>query len=153
MKYTAKVLWNKLHDESFVDLKYHRKHQWKFDGGTVISASSSPLSVPVPMSDETAIDPEEAFIASLSSCHMLFFLSIAAKNNFTVKSYEDNAEGILNKNEQGNIALTQITLNPMAVFEGTVIPTLEQIKQYHETAHKKCYIANSVKSTIIINPV
>ena len=152
MKYTATVLWRKKPDESFTDNKYSRKHTWLFDGGLELTASSSPHVVPVPMSDEHALDPEESFVASLSACHMLFFLSLAAADNYIVESYEDNAEGIMDKNDKGKMAMTVVSLKPKISFSGVNIPSDEQINTLHELAHEKCYIANSVKTTINIIP-
>jgi organic hydroperoxide reductase OsmC/OhrA len=150
MKYLATVYWKKHPSELFTDGKYHRKHDWRFDGGTEVPASSSPHVVAIPMSDESAVDPEEAFIASISSCHMLFFLSIAASHKFIVETYEDTAEGVMSKIENGEMAMTLVTLNPKVSFSGTNIPSFEQIEHLHKSAHKKCYIANSVKSGINI---
>ncbi|MBA3647889.1 MAG: OsmC family protein [Chitinophagales bacterium] len=150
MTYTIKVLWEKKSHELFTDNKYSRAHYWFFDGGVEISASASPQVVPLPMADESAVDPEEAFVASLSSCHMLFFLSIAAANKFTVEKYEDFAEGIMSKNEDGKLAMTVINLKPEVTFSGEPIPTAEQISKFHKLAHDKCYIANSVRSVINI---
>jgi len=151
MKFTAKVVWKKYPSESFVDKKYSRKHTWNFDGGAVINASSSPLSVPVPMSDATAVDPEEALVAAVSSCHMLFFLSIAAANNLVVSQYEDEAEGIMKKDSAGLLTMTQVTLRPMVIFTADKQPLAQQVNEMHKQAHAQCYIANSIKSTIIIS--
>lgn len=150
MKYSAKILWQKKDSEIFTDGKYNRVHEWHFDGGMRIQASPSPSIVPLPMSDEKFIDPEEAFVASLSSCHMLFFLSIAAKKKFIISSYEDNAEGIVGKNEEGKLAMLSVTLNPIINFSGN-IPSREVIEAIHEEAHESCFIANSVKTVININ--
>ena len=150
MKYTVKVFWEKKQEELFSDNKYSRAHKWIFDGGVELPASSSPHIVPIPLSDETAVDPEEAFVASLSSCHMLFFLPIAAANKYIIESYEDEAEGIMAKNEAGKMAMTVVNLKPKIIFSGTNMPTQEQIAKMHESAHEKCFIANSVKSEINI---
>jgi len=152
MKYTASVLWEKKDTEFFTDNKYSRKHRWAFDGGTEVPASSSPQVVPLPMSDASAVDPEEAFVAAISSCHMLFFLSIAASSNYIIETYEDIAEGIMSKNENGLMVMTDIILKPIIVFSGPNIPSAEQITKLHDSAHKKCYLANSVKSTIKVIP-
>jgi organic hydroperoxide reductase OsmC/OhrA len=148
MKYTASIFWEKKDTESFIDNKYSRKHTWAFDGGTEVPASSSPQVVPLPMSDASALDPEEAFVAAISSCHMLFFLSIAASSNYIIETYEDKAEGIMSKNESGQMVMADIILKPKIIFSGPNIPTAEQINSLHDSAHKKCYLANSVKSTI-----
>ena len=150
MQYTATISWQKHPDETFADLRYSRAHRWAFDGGTTVAASSSPHVVPLPMSDASAVDPEEALVAAVSSCHMLFFLSIAAAKKFVVSSYEDHAEGTMAKNEAGKIAMTEIILRPKLVFEGTHIPTPAQIEAMHHRAHEECFIANSLKTTINI---
>jgi len=150
MSYNVKISWEKELAEAFVDNKYSRAHTWTFDGGIELSASSSPHVVPLPMSVESAFDPEEAFVASLSSCHMLWFLSIAAGKKYIVESYEDNAEGILGKDEEGKLAMTEVTLKPEVNFGGNAVPSREQIDELHHLAHEKCFIANSVKTKINI---
>jgi organic hydroperoxide reductase OsmC/OhrA len=148
MPYSVKIFWKRNLDDAFVDSKYSRSHTWSFDGGIEIPASSSPHVVPVPMSDESAVDPEEAFVAAVSSCHMLWFLSIAAEKSFIVESYEDNAIGVLGKNGEGKLAMTKITLKPKVNFNDTTVPTSEQVDELHRLAHEKCFIANSVKTDI-----
>lgn len=150
MSYSVKIIWEKQQNEAFVDNKYSRAHKWTFDAGITIDASSSPHVVPVPMSNEFAVDPEEAFIASLSSCHMLWFLSIAAKKNFIVESYEDDAEGELEIDEGGRLAMTKVILKPKVKFGNETIPSREQVDEIHHLAHEKCFIANSVKTKITI---
>lgn len=150
MSYSVKISWKKDLGETFVDNKYSRAHTWTFDGGIELLASSSPHVVPLPMSVESAVDPEEAFIASLSSCHMLWFLSIAAGKKYIVESYEDNAEGILGKDEEGKLAMTEVTLKPEVNFGGNAVPSREQIEEFHHSAHEKCFIASSVKTKINI---
>ena len=150
MAYKVSVIWEKKPDEVFVNKRYSRSHTWIFDGGIQVAASSSLHVVPLPMSSESAVDPEEAFIASLSSCHMLWFLSIAAEKNYIVESYEDHAEGILGKDQDGKLAMTQVTLHPRVVFNGKTTPSREQIEELHHLAHEECYIANSVKTSITI---
>ncbi|MDD8018301.1 MAG: OsmC family protein [Bacteroidota bacterium] len=150
MAHLAKILWKKRKDETFVDNKYSRAHTWSFDGGIEITASSSPHVVPLPLSIEDAVDPEEAFVASLSSCHMLWFLSIAAGKKILVERYEDNAEGIMAKDAEGKLAMTEVMLKPKVTFGSSVTPTSSQINELHHLAHEKCYIANSVKTKITI---
>jgi organic hydroperoxide reductase OsmC/OhrA len=150
MSYHVKISWQKKPDEPFFDNKYSRAHTWSFDGGIKLNASSSPHVVPVPMSDESAVDPEEAFIASLSGCHMLWFLSIAVNKKFIVESYEDNAEGELEKNEEGKLAMTKVVLKPKIKFGNEFTPSHKQIDELHQLAHEKCFIANSVKTKITI---
>src|SRR5471032_2952181 len=114
-QFEAQVVWRR-GAQPFLDQRYSRAHAWRFDGGANVPASSSPLSVPLPMSDAAAVDPKEALVAAASSCHMLFFLSIAAKRGHTVDSYRDHAIGELGKNAQGKLAMTRITLRPAIVF-------------------------------------
>lgn len=150
MPYRVKISWKKDSAENFTDNKYSRVHTWIFDGGIKLEASSSPHVVPLPMSVESAVDPEEAFVASLSSCHMLWFLSIAAGRKYVVETYEDNAEGILGKDEEGKLGMTKVTLKPKVRFGGGTVPSREQIDELHHLAHEKCFIANSVKTKINI---
>ena len=153
MRYTAMISWGKKQDEAFIDNQYNRSHIWKFDGGIELTASSSPQVVPIPYSNEMAVDPEEAFIASLSSCHMLWFLSIACQQKYIVENYEDHAEGILGKNSEGRLAMVKVTLKPKVKFNNKTIPTPIQIQEIHHQAHEKCFIANSVKTEINIMPM
>ena len=125
----------------------------RFDGGAEILGSSSPHIVPLPMSDPTAVDPEEAFVASLSSCHMLWFLSIAAKRKFCVDSYHDAALGLMENNANGKMVVAVVTLRPAITFSGLHQPTRAEIDQLHHRAHEECFIANSVKSEIRIEPI
>ena len=148
--YSATVSWKKHKDEKFTDNKYSRAHEWKFDGGSVVAASSSPEVVPLPYSSEANVDPEEAFIASLSSCHMLFFLSFAANKRFTVESYTDKATGVMQINNEKRMSMTDVTLNPKIIFSGENQPTKEQIDKIHHNAHNQCFIANSVNTKIHI---
>ena len=150
MPYNVRVFWKKNSREAFLDNKYSRSHTWTFDGGIELAASSSPHVVPLPMSNESAVDPEEAFVASLSSCHMLWFLSLAVEKNYMVESYEDNAEGVLGKDEQGKLAMTRVTLSPKITFGGNHTPSRDQIDELHHSAHEKCFIANSVKTKITV---
>jgi organic hydroperoxide reductase OsmC/OhrA len=149
-KYRATVLWER-GDQSFLDNRYSRAHVWRFDGGIELRASSSPEVVPPPLSDPSAVDPEEAFVASLSSCHMLFFLSIAAKRKFLIDSYADDAEGLLETNSEGKKAITRVTLRPKVAFGGHS-PSRQGIEEMHHLAHASCFIANSVKSEVVCKP-
>lgn len=148
----ATVEWQR-HQAKFVDNQYSRGHLWKFDGGAEIAASSSPEVVPIPYSNAEYVDPEEAFIASLSSCHMLWFLSIAAKHKFVVESYTDHAVGVMSKNEEGQLAITSIHLYPQVIFGKDRLPTQEKIEAMHEEAHHSCFLASSVKAAVIIEKV
>ncbi|MGB0942778.1 MAG: OsmC family protein [Marinomonas sp.] len=147
-EYYACVQWHKGEDENFIDNQYSRAHQWHFDGGLSVPASSSPHIVPLPFSVEANVDPEEAFVASLSSCHMLFFLSIAAKKRYLVNEYKDDAIGLMEEDEEGKIAMTKVTLRPYVAFLGERQPSLEQLEKMHHQAHDLCFIANSVKTQI-----
>lgn len=147
--YTATITWERK-DQDFLANTYSRGHLWSFDGGAEIEASASPQVVPVPLSVEAFVDPEEAFIASLSSCHMLFFLFFAGQKKLVVDRYQDQASGIVAKNADNKMAITKVTLNPKIQFSGTQ-PTREQLEQLHHKAHKHCFIANSVQSEIEIN--
>lgn len=117
-----------------------------------MKASASPHVVPVPLSDPAGVDPEEAFVAALSSCHMLWFLSIAARRGFTVESYRDEAVGNLGKNQEGRLAMTRVTLRPQIQFGGPPLPSPEEIDKIHEEAHDQCFIANSVHTVITVEP-
>ena len=150
--YTAEVLWLR-GEQDFLSNRYSRRHLLRFDGGVEIPGSSSPHVVPVPMSDTAAVDPEEAFVASLSSCHMLWFLSIAAKRKFCVDRYFDAATGVMEKNAEGKLAMTVVTLKPQVHFSGERLPTRAQIDQMHHQAHEECFIANSVKTDVRCEPV
>jgi organic hydroperoxide reductase OsmC/OhrA len=149
MQFEAQVEWNR-NGQDFQGQRYSRAHAWHFDGGATVPASSSPLSVPLPMSDAAAVDPEEALVAAASSCHMLFFLSIAARRGHTVDSYRDHAIGLLGKNAQGKMAMTRITLRPAITFAGTAPPGAEELEAIHHEAHDKCYIANTLNCDVVV---
>jgi organic hydroperoxide reductase OsmC/OhrA len=146
--YQATVIWSR-GSQKFIDNKYSRAHHWLFGEKTIVAASSSPHNVPLPYSIAENVDPEEAFVASLSSCHMLFFLSIAAKQNWIIDSYEDRATGVLEANAEGKLAMTNVTLAPVIRYSGPA-PTTEQEHEIHHLAHQECFIANSVKTVVKI---
>ena len=148
-KYFAKVVWTRGED-NFLDNRYSRGHLWSFDGGVEVRASSSPHIVPVPMSVEANVDPEEAFVASLSSCHMLWFLSVAAKKRYVVDSYIDEAVGVMGKDENGKLAMTKVILRPQVHFSGENQPSDRARQKMHELAHENCFIANSVKTEVLV---
>lgn len=150
--YTAEVLWLR-NEGDFAGNRYSRRHLLRFDGGLEVPGSSSPHVVPPPMSDAAALDPEEAFVSSLSSCHMLWFLSIAAKRKFCVDRYFDAAEGVMEKNSEGKVAMTRVTLRPDVTFSGDRPPTREELDSLHHEAHDACFIANSVKTEVRCEPV
>lgn len=151
-QYTAEVLWLR-GEQDFLDQRYSRRHLLRFDGGAEVPGSSSPHVVRLPMSDPSAVDPEEAFVASLSSCHMLFFLSIAAGRKFRIDRYFDAAVGTMEKNAAGKMVMSVVTLRPQVQFSGTNQPTREQLDQMHHEAHEECFIANSVKTDVRCEPV
>jgi len=148
-EYTAKVSWTR-NGESFSDNRYSRGHLWTFDGGIEVPASASPSVVPLPFSREDAVDPEEAFMAAVSSCHMLTFLSIAAKKRFVIDAYEDRAVGVMTKSPKGKLFVSKVTLDPMIEFSGEKRPTPEQIADMHHLAHQECFIANSVLTEVVV---
>jgi organic hydroperoxide reductase OsmC/OhrA len=148
--YKATISWVSDNPDQFTKNRYSRRHMWSFDGGTEVPASSSPHAVPLPWSDEAAVDPEEAFVAAISSCHMLTFLWVAAKRGFVVESYTDNAEGLLAVDQDGKQSMTEVTLHPSIVWGGGSAPTAEELAELHHQAHGGCFIANSVKSRIEI---
>lgn len=149
--YSAEIVWSRS-DQPFVDNRYRRAHVWRFDGGIEVNASSSPHVVPVPYSSLEAVDPEEAFIASLSSCHMLWFLSIAAKQGYVVDEYRDEARGEMGKNAAGKLAMTEVVLRPEVTFSGNRVPDAAQLSSMHHQAHDACFIANSVKTEVRCEP-
>ena len=146
-RHTAEVEWRR-GGAAFTDGRYSRRHEWRFDGGAVVAASASPLVVPVPLSDPAAVDPEEAFVASLASCHMLWFLSLAARRGWVVERYVDRAEGVLERDAGGKLAMTVVTLRPAVTFGGAGGPAAEELAALHEAAHAECFIANSVKTEV-----
>jgi organic hydroperoxide reductase OsmC/OhrA len=146
--YGCTVRWHREAEADFARGRYSRAHQWAFDGGAVVPGSSSVLSVPLPWSDPAAVDPEEAFVAAVSSCHMLWFLALAAKRGFVVDGYEDAAEGVMETIAPAREAITQVLLRPEVVFAATRLPTDEEVEALHHAAHEHCYIANSIRSEV-----
>jgi len=150
--YTAEVRWSR-NGMDFLNNRYSRTHFLSFDGGLQVLGSSSPQVVPEPMSDAAALDPEEAFVASLSSCHMLWFLSVAAKKKFIVEHYLDAASGLMAKNAEGKVAMTLVTLKPDVTFSGERLPNRAELDKLHHEAHEACFIASSVKTKVLCEPV
>jgi len=148
-QYRATVKWTRA-GAAFTDQRYSRGHSWSFDGGVTVPASSSPLSVKLPYSVAEAVDPEEGFVASIASCHMLWFLYVAAKQGFVVEDYADEAIGEMTKNERGKLWVSKVMLKPAVAFTGARRPSQEQFDELHHLAHEECYIANSVKSEVVI---
>jgi organic hydroperoxide reductase OsmC/OhrA len=134
----------------FVKQRYTREHRWTFDGGAVVEGSSSPSVVPAPWSNPRAVDPEEAFVAAISSCHMLTFLFIAAKAGFAIESYRDEAIGVMSKTAEGVAWVSKVTLSPVIRYAGNRVPDADELAKLHHDAHAGCFIANSVKTEIVI---
>jgi organic hydroperoxide reductase OsmC/OhrA len=136
----------------FLKLRYSREHRWTFDGGIEVPASSSPSVVPVPWSNPRAVDPEEAYVAAIASCHMLTFLFVAAKAGFAVAHYRDEAVGVMTKTAQGVAWVSRVTLAPRITYAGDKQPTADELARLHHAAHEGCFIANSVKTEIVVSP-
>ena len=149
--HAATIRWSASPGEEFARGQYSRAHQWEFDGGAVVAASASPHIVPAPWSDAGGVDPEEAFVASLASCHMLFFLDFARRAGVVVTAYEDDAEGEMSKGEDGKVRITQVTLRPRVSFEGDA-PDAAALDALHHQAHETCFIANSVTCEVVVKP-
>lgn len=147
--YTANIEW-KRNGQAFTDKRYSREHTWRFDGGAVVMASSSPAAVPPPLSNPAGVDPEEAVVAAAASCHMMWFLALAANEGFIVDSYRDEPRGVMERPAGGEPWLARIEMRPRVEWSGPNLPTPEQVSRLHEIAHKKCYIANSLKSDVRI---
>lgn len=151
-EYFASLRWHR-GDQPFSDRRYSRRHEMHFDGGAVVPASSSPHSVRVPFSDPAAVDPEESFVAALSSCHLLWFLDIACRAGWIVDDYRDDAVGVMARDERGRLAITVVTLRPAVRFGGDRRPDAAEIARLHHAAHEECFIANSVRSEVRCEPV
>jgi organic hydroperoxide reductase OsmC/OhrA len=146
------LTWQRAPGATFTDNRYSREHTWHFDGGLELPASASPQIVPLPMSNAAALDPEEAFVAALASCHLLWFLSIAARRGFVVERYRDVAAGSLAKDTSGKLAMTEVTLRPQVAFAGPRQPTPEEHAALHHEAHSECFLARSVTSRVRCEP-
>ncbi len=146
-EYTATIAWRR-ETPDFAYENYNRDHDWSFDAGITVRASASPAY----RGSESCVDPEEAFVASLSSCHMLSFLALAAKKRYVVDSYKDQAVGVLDKDAEGHLAMTVVTLRPQVAFGGEKIPSPDELRELHERAHHTCFIANSVKTEVVVEP-
>ena len=143
----ARIAWQS--DGAFASGRYSRRHEWHFDGGADVVASASPDVVPVPLSDPAGVDPEEALVASVASCHMLWFLSLARDAGLAVDSYVDEAEGAMGRIAPGRLALTRIALRPAIVFSGRQ-PSEAELDALHREAHERCFIANSLKTDVVV---
>ena len=148
-EHKATIRWQRT-DADFLKGKYSREHTWAFDGGSVLNASPSPSVVPVPYSNPVLIDPEEAFVASLSSCHMLTYLYLASREGFQIDSYEDEAIGHMTKNEKGIPWISSVVLHPKILYSGDRLPTSTDETRLHHRAHEQCFIANSVKTEVTV---
>jgi organic hydroperoxide reductase OsmC/OhrA len=148
--YTATVHWER-NGAVFTDNQYSRAHTWHFDGGVTVPASSSPAVVPAPLSDPSAVDPEEAYVASLASCHFLWFLHLARMAGFVVDAYTDRAAGTMEKNEKGKPWISRVALRPQITFTGET-PDAAKLAELHHRAHEECFIANSVKTEVVVEP-
>lgn len=146
------IKWHRTSPD-FLNGKYSREHTWTFDGGFTVPASASPTGVPAPWSNPAGVDPEEVFVAAISSCHMLTFLYLASKAGFQIDSYEDKAVGKMTKNEKGASWVSLVTLNPKIVYSGEKSPAPADEERLHHLAHEQCYIANSVKTEVAVCPV
>lgn len=151
-EYGVELSWQRLPGEVFTDNRYSRRHRLRFDGGVEMPGSSSPSVVPLPMSDASAVDPEEAFVASLSACHMLWFLSLAAAQGIVVDEYIDRAIGVMSRNAAGKYWMSTVTLRPAVRYGRTRTPTPDEQQQLHHRAHEECFIANSVKTEVRCEP-
>jgi organic hydroperoxide reductase OsmC/OhrA len=150
--YNAQIVWQRQASETFVDNRYSRRHALNFDGGATWVGSSSPQVVPLPLSDATAVDPEEMLVAALSSCHMLWFLRLAAARGYCVDEYADDAMGEMARNEKRQMVMSVVTLRPRVVFGGNKQPDATELADLHHEAHAACYIANSVKTAVHCEP-
>jgi organic hydroperoxide reductase OsmC/OhrA len=148
-EHNAIIEW-KRRDPDFLKGRYSREHTWTFDGGLTVPASPSPSVVPVPWSNPAHVDPEEAFVASISSCHMLTWLYLASRAGFEVDSYRDEAVGVMTKNEQGRPWVSAVTLNPVIAFAGDKRPDAAEAERLHHAAHEQCFIANSIKTQVTV---
>ena len=152
-EHTALIEWTSTAEPTdFLKGRYSREHQWTFDGGFTMPASPSPTVVPLPWSNPAVVDPEEAFVASVSSCHMLTFLYLAAKAGFAVRHYRDHAVGVMTKNERGALWVSRVTLNPQIAYAGDKTPSPPELDQLHHAAHDGCFIANSIRTEVIVAP-
>ncbi|QIL01915.1 OsmC family peroxiredoxin [Sphingomonas sinipercae] len=152
ISYTATIRWSRTGDGDFAKGQYSRAHEWAFDGGAVVPAGPSTHIVPEPWGNPAGVDPEEAFVASLSSCHMLFFVDFARRAGFVVDSYVDEAEGVMEKRADGRMWMSRVTLRPRIVW-GDSAPDEASVAELHHKAHDACFIANSVRSEVVVeNP-
>lgn len=148
-EYKATIIW-KRSGPDFLKGRYSREHTWTFDGGLTVPASASPSVVPTPLSNPANVDPEEAFVASVSSCHMLTYVYLAGRRGFQVDSYHDEAVGLMTKNEKGVPWMSSIVLHPEIVYSGEKMPDAAEEEELHHAAHEGCYIASSIKTSVTV---
>ena len=148
-EHKATISWKRTGPD-FLKGQYSREHTWAFDGGVRVPASPAPSSVPAPYSNPAHVDPEEAFVAAVSSCHMLAYLYLAYKQGFQADSYDDEAVGVMTKNEKGVLWVSAVTLTPRITWSGDKRPTPEDEERLHHAAHEQCYIANSIKTEVTV---
>jgi organic hydroperoxide reductase OsmC/OhrA len=151
-EYTAEVHWSR-GDAAFVDRRYSRRHVLRFDGGAEVAGSSSPHVVRSPYSDPAAVDPEEIYVAALASCHMLWFLDLAARRGIVVDRYVDHARGVMAKDARDKLVVTLVTLHPEVRCSGERVPNRDELDALHAAAHDECFLANSVKTEVRCEPV
>jgi len=151
-EHKSTIIWSRTGPD-FLKGRYSREHTWQFDGGLTVPASPSPSVVPAPWSNPAHVDPEEAFVASISSCHMLTFLFLASRQGFQVDRYHDEAVGVMSKNERGVPWVSAVTLNPQINYSGDKLPTPEDEARLHHLAHEQCFIANSIKTEVTVQGV
>jgi organic hydroperoxide reductase OsmC/OhrA len=150
--HTASLSWSLAEGDDFATNRYSRAHTWSFDGGATVPASPAPSVVPAPWSDAAAVDPEEAFVASVASCHLLWFLHFARAKGYVIEHYADEAEGTLEKNAEGKLAITTVVLRPTVRFTGEKQPDAAALDALHHAAHSACFIANSIRSEVTVEP-
>ena len=152
--YSAQTLWSRqaTSEADFLTGRYHRGHVLRFDGGIEVAGSASPLHVPPAYAEGAALDPEEAFVSALSSCHMLWFLALAGKQGYCVDTYDDDATGTLERDARGRLAMTVVTLRPAVAFSGSKLPDADELARLHHEAHDSCYIASSVTTDVRCEP-
>lgn len=148
-EYKATISW-KRSSPDFLKGKYSREHTWSFDGGATVPASASPSVVPLPYSNPACVDPEEAFVAAISSCHMLTYLYLAYREGYQIDSYQDHAVGAMTKGDNGVAWVSSVVLQPKIVYSGEKVPAKADEDRLHHLAHEQCYIANSVKTQVMV---